>query len=153
MQKTAYERAQEILNDIYAAQDAIYRELDTGDVFPSLCQVDNCWALAKRLQRAESRKPGQTLPIYVALQETSRHYGGPEEGGWWYNLTETIEVYRFWSARDALVKVRELRKENPSPRYDIYSAANQGEPAVSIVVAHDPSYWTVRETHDRPVYS
>lgn len=23
-------------------------------------------------------------PIYVSLYETSRNYGGPEEGGWWY---------------------------------------------------------------------
>lgn len=27
---------------------------------------------------------------YVNVYEVSRHYGGPEEGGWWYNHAEPI---------------------------------------------------------------
>ena len=27
---------------------------------------------------------------WVNVYSTTRHYGGPEEGGWWYNLEECI---------------------------------------------------------------
>lgn len=30
-------------------------------------------------------KPGQDTLMYVNAYEVSRHYGGPEEGGWYYN--------------------------------------------------------------------
>ena len=29
--------------------------------------------------------PGSETFLYVNAYEVSRHYGGPEEGGWWYN--------------------------------------------------------------------
>ena len=28
---------------------------------------------------------------YVNVYSVTRHYGGPEEGGWWYNAGEPIE--------------------------------------------------------------
>ena len=28
---------------------------------------------------------------YVNVYAITRHYGGPEEGGWWYNTGEPIE--------------------------------------------------------------
>ena len=30
-------------------------------------------------------KPGRTAFLYVNAYEVMRHYGGPEEGGWWYD--------------------------------------------------------------------
>jgi len=30
-------------------------------------------------------KPGAESLMYVNAYEITRHYGGPEEGGWWYN--------------------------------------------------------------------
>ena len=30
--------------------------------------------------------PGSETLLYVNAYEVSRHYGGPEEGGWWYNV-------------------------------------------------------------------
>lgn len=29
--------------------------------------------------------------IYVNVYAVTRHYGGPEEGGWWYNAGELLE--------------------------------------------------------------
>ena len=29
--------------------------------------------------------------VFVTAYEVTRHYGGPEEGGWWYNWYELIE--------------------------------------------------------------
>lgn len=35
-------------------------------------------------------KPGTEVLMYVNAYEVSRCYGGPEEGGWWYNHLEPI---------------------------------------------------------------
>ena len=35
-------------------------------------------------------KPGNEALLYVNAYEVTRHYGGPEEGGWWYNHHEPI---------------------------------------------------------------
>ena len=38
---------------------------------------------------------------YVNAYEVARCYGGPEEGGWWYNSGEPVESVRFDSLRAA----------------------------------------------------
>lgn len=35
-------------------------------------------------------RPGTESFLYVNAYEVSRHYGGPAEGGWWYNHYEPI---------------------------------------------------------------
>jgi hypothetical protein len=35
-------------------------------------------------------KPGREAILYVNAYELTRHYGGPEEGGWWFNHQEPI---------------------------------------------------------------
>jgi len=35
-------------------------------------------------------KPGQEAFLYVNAYEVTRHYGGPEEGGWYFNHHEPI---------------------------------------------------------------
>jgi hypothetical protein len=35
-------------------------------------------------------KPGAESLMYVNAYEITRHYGGPEEGGWWYNHRNPI---------------------------------------------------------------
>jgi hypothetical protein len=44
----------------------------------------------------------------------SRHYGGPEDGGWWYDRTTVQEVRKAWDWRTAMKHVRELREEHPT---------------------------------------
>lgn len=39
----------------------------------------------------ERRYPREIL--YVSLDELSRNYGGPEEGGWWYDSGEVVECH------------------------------------------------------------
>jgi hypothetical protein len=34
--------------------------------------------------------PGSTTLMYVNAYSITRHYGGPQEGGWWYNHGEPI---------------------------------------------------------------
>lgn len=38
---------------------------------------------------ARSEPDGRYLSVYA----TTRHYGGPEEGGWWFNWDEPILCY------------------------------------------------------------
>lgn len=33
------------------------------------------------------------LPTWINVYEYSRHYGGPEEGGWWYDSWECLASY------------------------------------------------------------
>jgi hypothetical protein len=35
-------------------------------------------------------KPGTPTLVYLNAYEVTRHYGGPEEGGWWYDHREPV---------------------------------------------------------------
>lgn len=135
------QRANDLMDCIFKAQRSGFME-----------RVSNPYRLAKRMVRAETRKPGQCLPIYIAVQGISRHYGGPEEGGWWYNSCYTEEVFKFWDWKEALAKLRELKEEWLPPEYNIYSAANRGESEYHFVITHDPSFWEKDEDTSRPTY-
>jgi hypothetical protein len=140
--------ANERASDLMSTLDRFY-----GRSYPDPKPIGNAWKLAKRMIRKQDRgDKGRVLPIYVAVQEVTRHYGGPEEGGWWYNWTETVDVYQAWNARDALAMLRELKDEYQDPRYGIYSCANRGEGEYHFVIAHDPSFWTEHESTKRPIY-
>lgn len=43
----------------------------------------------------------ETKPIYVSLYQTSRHYGGPEEGGWHYDVSELKSSKKFFDREEA----------------------------------------------------
>ena len=35
----------------------------------------------------------RNLTRWVTIYEVTRHYGGPEEGGWWYNWWEPVASF------------------------------------------------------------
>lgn len=82
--------------------------------------------------RKEAVAKGKMLPFLIVVTGTSRHYGGPEEGGWWYDRDEVLEVRRAFTFEQGLRHARELREEYPAPRYNRFSCANRGEPDVHI---------------------
>ena len=54
----------------------------------------------------------ETLPngtVAVTVYYDDRHYGGPEEGGWWYTSPMVWEVNLFKSLRKAKVFLRTLQ--------------------------------------------
>lgn len=57
--------------------------------------------------------------VWVTVYEVTRHYGGPEEGGWWYNWHDVLRSF-YVPERVADFRVRKL-----TPRYvnegNIYS--------------------------------
>lgn len=89
---------------------------------PSKCGV--CDAFDHR--KVETAK-GIQPPFLIVVSGISRHYGGPEEGGWWYNTTEIVEVRKVHTISAAHRHLRELKELYPQPRFGIGSAANRGE--------------------------
>jgi hypothetical protein len=67
-----------------------------------------------KLFEMSRRKLDLTQPIYVGVVSTTRHYGGPEEGGWWYDWTQVEEILETVSFRSLLWWVRELRNNWPT---------------------------------------
>lgn len=51
-------------------------------------------------------------PLYAVAVRTTSHYGGPEEGGWWYDWTDILDVRRTFTFRGMLATVRALRAEH-----------------------------------------
>lgn len=76
-----------------------------------------------REQRKEAAARGEVLPFYVVCYGITRHYGGPEEGGWYYDWLRIVEVRKCWSAKDGVRVVHELREEyaNPNRNWDRFS--------------------------------
>lgn len=70
------------------------------------------WDIFREAKRFESdlRRNDPSEPIYVAVVETTRCYGGPEEGGWYYDWSDVKEVLPCNGFRDLLATVRDLRE-------------------------------------------
>lgn len=45
--------------------------------------------------------------MYVNIYLVNRQYGGPEEGGWWYDVGQAIET---WTVRKGRRRARRLRR-------------------------------------------
>ena len=78
------------------------------------------YRMASRIERQYRRNQmgeGAVLPIYVVAVEISRNYGGPEEGGWYYDCSYVAEVRRVWDWQAARAAIRALREEYPINKY------------------------------------
>lgn len=56
----------------------------------------------------------EAKPFYVILVENVRCYGGPEEGGWWYDRHHLVEYQEYPTeeiASEVAEKVKEAAKE------------------------------------------
>jgi len=47
--------------------------------------------------------------VYVGTYQTSRAYGGPEEGGWWYTNYKLMESKAFGTKEEAEAYAEEMR--------------------------------------------
>lgn len=65
-------------------------------------------------QRRQSVLFGDARPVYVGVVSRTRHCGGPEEGGWYYDWTQVIDILEFNSFRELLRNVKEMRKDYPT---------------------------------------
>jgi hypothetical protein len=87
----------------------------------------------------------------ISLYEIERCYGGPEEGGWWYDFYELVEV-----AIELPLKHRDyawtfagiLNCEDPQTQSETRYSANGGADRQYIVESERGEY----ETTERPHY-
>lgn len=114
---------------------------------------DPCDVCLAYERRKAANSQGKVLPFYVTVEGISRSYGGPEEGGWWYDRRTILAIRRVYTVSAALRTIRELREEFPQPRYNRFSCANRGENDIRIAVCYDESdpRWP-EETQGRPSY-
>ena len=64
---------------------------------------------------------------YVNVYLENRAYGGPEEGGWWYNCGDPVESVQVFSDEEEAEKVAELNeKYSNEGRRPIWSVACAG---------------------------
>lgn len=84
---------------------------------------------------------------WVNVYTITRHYGGPEEGGWWYNYYECQESYLIfrWSLRKTLAKAK--MKWRHSKHGDIYSVLG----GTNIWIGEE-KHKAESETTERPYY-
>lgn len=99
----------------------------------------------KRFEKVKNNKP---QPFYVIMYGISRHYGGPEEGGWWFDWQTVIDSEKVWSIYKALEIIRLWKEENPQPKHNRFSVLGGEDIVIQILASLD----FVRETTRRPHY-
>lgn len=61
--------------------------------------IEQAWEMA-------IKEPQIAHPCYLCLISTYRAYGGPEEGGWWYDVS-TLEEWKEFPSREAAEETKE----------------------------------------------
>ena len=75
-------------------------------------------------------------PLYIAAYHVTRNYGGPEEGGWWYDAGELKAWYIVArSEREHMSFVRSIEKDRPGLVRNSYGAALVKEKTLNEVKA------------------
>jgi len=129
--------------DLVNQNTSIYTLVENG-----VCEVCDMYD-----SRQAAMKEGCVRPYYLVVTSTSRHYGGPEEGGWWYDWTSIEEVRKAFTLEEGLRQARKLREKYPQPRYNRFSCANRGEGDTRIQLCYgekDPRW--PNEDKERPRY-
>lgn len=114
-------------------------------------------------QAARRRRAGTSTLLYVNAYAVSRHFGGREEGGWWYNAGEPLasipiramlklnvdgDVAIFPVSWNSIKQeVRRLERTFMHVREgDIYSVLGGTELEVQ-VETHQAAYWPAQRPH------
>lgn len=76
---------------------------------------------AQRLEEERERAYTYRNGWWVNAYEVFRQYGGPEEGGWWFDSGEPVASKRFNREETARVYADQLRKQFPrtDKRYSV----------------------------------
>ena len=94
------------------------------------------------------RGTGQSVTVYANVYAVTRHYGGPEEGGWWYDAGEPLHSQRV-SGGDHDALEQNLNAMFAEEAWGDIGSVNGG---VEIRVCFEASFaeaWPA----ERPVYS
>ena len=95
----------------------------------------------------------------VAVYLVDRAYGGPEEGGWWFDYAErqedpkfAVRTRHFKSEEEAITYKRLLQRWlnvfwNRNRRSDIGSVLSEGRFDAIALEGHPPTHWPERRPH------
>lgn len=75
--------------------------------------------------------------VFVNVYFVTRHYGGPEEGGWWYNWYECEETVQTTGKNAYEVKEALEKKYEDYKQGDIYSVL--GGVDVEVLIEDEPA--------------
>lgn len=95
--------------------------------------------------KREIDDPG--LEVYVTVYEIERCYGGPEEGGWWYDDYTPLRVVPCLLSGAKEIRKRLQEDFSNEGRRDRFSVIGDSEYAINIELTMCES-----ETRGRPVY-
>jgi len=85
---------------------------------------------------------------FVTAYEVTRHYGGPEEGGWFYNWYAPINTVTTSKSNAEWLVASFKKKYKDRVEGDIYSVL--GGVAISVMMEDEPAE---NATTERPRYS
>ncbi len=88
-----------------------------------------------------------TKLCFVNVYEVTREYGGPEEGGWWYNWYECLEIFPVREENAEQVKEFLLKGYSFIKEGDIYSV--RGGTDLAVYIEDKPAE---SESRKRPHY-
>lgn len=95
----------------------------------------------------EAEKAFEESPFVVSVYDVTRHYGGPEEGGWYYDWYERKESHTAENEEEAKKIQEELSKKYKFDGKELSSVRGQGTYEVLI-----EDYVGEYETKQRPYY-
>src|SRR5574338_1189368 len=102
-----------------------------------------------RQKRFEKVKNDEPQPFYIVIYGITRNYGGPEEGGLYYDWQRLLEnPKKVWTISKALKIIRELKDEYHQPRYDRFSVLGGEDIKIQLIPTLDFIY----EDTKRPRY-
>lgn len=85
--------------------------------------------------------------VFVNVYSITRHYGGPEEGGWYYNWNECIESIPVQNKFSDLMKEEAIKRYESRKHGNIYSVL--GGTDIDVRIEENPKE---SETKERPHY-
>lgn len=80
----------------------------------------------------------EPAPWYVNVYEEDRGYGGPEEGGWWYDIREPVHSERFDTKAEAEAYKERITDEYPEEGDRPVSSVLYSGGAHSILIENRP---------------
>ena len=86
-------------------------------------------------------------PTYVSIYFVERAYGGPEEGGWYYDRYYHELSVPVWTDEEREKEIARISSHIPKPKYPLHSVLSQGE----YVVLSEETIGE-NETKERPTY-
>lgn len=128
--------------DYCAEMDAVIEAIERGDSDEQIISIADDLCFLKWI-RFDNDSDISERPFYVTVYKITRHYGGPEEGGWYYNFWEQIcsipicynadgssdecELIEFMEKKFNYLNSGNIYSAIPGSKMMIYSERERGE--------------------------